>query len=396
MHNYVVNASKLTGTIKLPPFKSEAIRFALLYALSGVRPSSVIHLPDKLSDDISFAIIAADALYDSINLHTAPEFIVGESATLFRLLLPMVLALFGKGKFLLGTELLKRGIYEYVDTLGCMISVSGNWMTVSSNIRSNTHNCYTVSVKRSSQFASGLLMAMPLLSNAVMRISNSPSPSERMVSMPYFNMTKKIMKIFGVTINESVNAQFTYFSVNQQYVSPKTCNLSGDTSYAANFIVANYFGSEVKFANYPKEKHADSIIFELLDLNNINIIDSPDLFPILAVAACKKHECTIINGTDRLRSKESDRIQAMSTGITSLGGCITIGRNCVKVFGSGKLNGGVVNSFFDHRVAMAFAIASQIADEPITILNASCVSKSAPQFFDDFIMLGGTVNELNR
>lgn len=393
MIHYTVSAQKLIGTIELPPFKSEVIRMLLLYALSEVRPSSVVKSSDSYGDDIKYAISAADSLYDAIINGTEPKFEVGESATLFRLLIPMVLALFGEGKFILGKSIIKRCEDEYIKSLNCKIHISDNCMTVKGDLHSQYPCCFSVSTQRSSQFASGILMTLPLLDESSLRIVLSDKEQNYMVSMPYFNLTKQIMQLFGVRISEYRASTFIQLSAGGAYTAPSSYAVSGDGSYAANFIAANHFGSDVNFTNAPEYLQADAEISKMLELNEIDITDCPDIFPILAIAACAKCERTVIYGTNRLRTKECDRVHAMYSGITALGGCVRLHRDCVEIFGSGQLHGGIIDSYFDHRIAMAFAIASLLSDTPITIMNASAVNKSAPQFFNDFKKLGGAVHE---
>lgn len=395
MTHYTVNARKLIGTIDLPPFKSEVIRILLLYALSGARPSLLIQSSDSYGDDINHAISAADSLYDAITSGTEPEFEVGESATLFRLLIPMVLSLFGEGKFILGKSLINRGEDEYIKSLNCKINISNNSMTIKGDLHLQSPCCFLVYTQRSSQFASGILMALPLLGESTLRIILSDNEQCHMVSTPYFNLTKRVMQLFGVEINEYKTSSFIQLSVNGAYTAPHSYAISGDGSYAANFIAANHLGSEVSFTNAPEYVQADTEISKMLDLNEVDITDCPDIFPILAIAACAKCGRTLIHGTNRLRTKECNRVHAMYSGITAMGGCVRLHRDCVEIFGSGQLHGGIIDSCFDHRIAMAFAIASLISDAPITIMNASAVNKSAPQFFNDFRKLGGNVHEFN-
>ena len=135
------------------------------------------------------------------------------------------------------------------------------------------------------------------------------------------------------------------------------------------------------------------MIGDLLLIRELDISDCPDLFPILCAAACARKETVTINGISRLRTKESDRVSSMLNGITAIGGKMTVLDDTVRIVGTGRLHGGKVDSCWDHRIVMAFTIASLICDEPITIVGAEAVSKSAPQFFRDFSKLGGYVCE---
>lgn len=392
MADLVVKAHKLSGVIDLPPFKSEAIRALLLAALSGVHPSTVVCLPDEVGDDIAYAISAANTLYYAIAGASEPVFEVGESATLLRLLIPAALSIFGKCIFKLGDSLKRRGLDEYAKSLPCQIRFDGNILAVSGHIP----NRCTVSSKRSSQFASGLLLSLPLLAHRKLILPLDRNKGIDMVSLPYFNLTKHVMNDFGIDFIYSIVDQSLIIETRGSYTAPGSIEISGDCSYAANFIVANLLGCEIEFSNLPQQPQAGGITPAMLDLDEIDITDCPDLFPILAIAGCGRRKHMYIRNTDRLRGKESDRIQAMCSGITRLGGNVISGKNCVEIIGNGSLKGGIIDSASDHRIAMAFTIASLITESPVVILNASSITKSAPQFFNDFSKLGGFVCEYIR
>lgn len=89
-------------------------------------------------------------------------------------------------------------------------------------------------------------------------------------------------------------------------------------------------------------------------------------------------------------------MNAMLECIRSLGGSAECGENNIIIHGTGSLRGGTVDSFHDHRIVMAAAIASLICSNPVVIRGFEAVNKSAPQFFNDFQALGGTVIEYVR
>ena len=99
----------------------------------------------------------------------------------------------------------------------------------------------------------------------------------------------------------------------------------------------------------------------------------------------------MFTGVGRLRFKESDRLEAMRQVLASFGIVSQVGEDTLTVFGNDPVASGVVNSFGDHRIAMSAAIMSCVAKGITTIDNGACVAKSYPTFFDDFAMLGGSV-----
>ncbi len=104
-----------------------------------------------------------------------------------------------------------------------------------------------------------------------------------------------------------------------------------------------------------------------------------DEFPILFIAAACAKGTTVLRGAEELRCKESDRIGAMAEGLTRLGIQATPTEDGIMIQG-GMLNGGVVESHHDHRIAMAFSIAGAIATTPVTIRDCNNVSTSFPNF----------------
>ena len=123
----------------------------------------------------------------------------------------------------------------------------------------------------------------------------------------------------------------------------------------------------------------------------LDCTDTPDLLPILSVAAAVAQGTTVFTGVGRLRFKESDRLEAMRQVLASFGIASQAGDDTFTVFGGEPVANGVVNSFGDHRIAMSAAIMSCVAKGITVIDNGTCVAKSYPTFFDDFAMLGGKV-----
>ncbi len=125
-------------------------------------------------------------------------------------------------------------------------------------------------------------------------------------------------------------------------------------------------GKELKAINITKEKIPAMI----------------DEFPILCVAATQSEGVTTIRGAKELRVKESDRIKTIATELKKMGAEIEELEDGLNIKGKKELKGAVVESYGDHRVAMAIAIAALIAEGSTTIRGASCASVSFPRFFD--------------
>ncbi len=255
----------------------------------------------------------------------------------------------------------------------------------------------------SSQFITGLLMALPLLSS-----DSKINITSTLESKGYIDLTIDVLKKFGITI---INNDYKEFIIkgNQKY---KPCNyvLEGDYSQAAFFLVADALGADIEvvgldlFSKQGDKKILDDLEdFGLKVEKNLDFIkvhgnprgtkisfeNTPDLAPALSTLAALSAGTSEFVDAERLRIKESDRISSMREELNKLGANVSETIDTMNFLGVNKLNGAILDSHNDHRIAMALAIASLKATGEIKIINASTVEKSYPNFWKDFESLGG-------
>ncbi len=127
---------------------------------------------------------------------------------------------------------------------------------------------------------------------------------------------------------------------------------------------------------------------------DLDVTQIPDLVPVLAAVMSAAEGNSVITGAERLRIKESDRLETVRDFLSRLGADIECLDDGLSITGMAGLAGGEVSSHNDHRIAMAAAVASCICRGPVIIRGADAVSKSYPDFFSDFTGLGGTVSEI--
>ncbi len=243
---------------------------------------------------------------------------------------------------------------------------------------------YTLDGSVSSQFVTGLLLALPSAGGGEIEVTGE------MQSKSYIDITLSVMEKFGVKVEENGNK---FIVPDKNFIS---ANLSaeGDWSNAAFFLAA---GVEVENLDVNSEQGDKKIVQILERLNKtgdiqIDVSDIPDLVPVIAVkAAVRKGRTSIINA-ERLKLKESDRILSTVSMINDLGGSAVGTENSIVIDGKEKLSGGTVDSFNDHRIVMASAIAAQYSENNVIIKGAEAVKKSYPNFFDDYKKLGGVLN----
>jgi 3-phosphoshikimate 1-carboxyvinyltransferase len=125
----------------------------------------------------------------------------------------------------------------------------------------------------------------------------------------------------------------------------------------------------------------------------IDASECPDLVPVLTVMAALSEGTTEIINAKRLRIKESDRLKAIASELNKIGGEVEELEDGLIIKGKKSLKGGKVDSWNDHRIAMAMAVASVKCEEPLIITNSNAVKKSYPDFWRDFKELGGKVDE---
>lgn len=269
---------------------------------------------------------------------------------------------------------------------------------------------YSIRGDVSSQFLTGLLFALPLLKrDSVIEIT---TPLE---SSGYVELTLDVLKRFGIHILSAGN--YFYIKGSQKY-QPQKAMVEGDYSQAAFWMVAGLIGSEIELLSLnPVSKQGDYKIVDIIremngqitynDLNRIwkispsdtygitiDLSQIPDLGPILMVLASLSSGTTTFIHAGRLRIKESDRLEAMYQTLVKFGVSVEIDGDTVKIIGQKTLKGNQeFDSYDDHRITMAIAIAAIRADGPITIVNPMCVKKSYPNFFEVYQKLGGMFHE---
>jgi 3-phosphoshikimate 1-carboxyvinyltransferase len=260
----------------------------------------------------------------------------------------------------------------------------------------------------SSQFVSGLMFALPLLGG-----DSQITITTELESKAYIDLTMKVLKGFSIYIE---NHDYRTFIVkgNQKYRATDY-HVEGDFSQAAFWLTAGALGSELvcrglDMGSLQGDKAVVDIIGEMggrlvIDGDTVRsltadtkgkVIDAsqcPDLVPILAVLGALSEGRTEIVNAQRLRLKESDRLKAISSELGKLGACIMEKPEGLIIDGIKSLRGGRVDSWNDHRIAMALAVAATRCEAPVIISNASCVKKSYPDFWEHYKVLGGRIDE---
>ncbi len=386
--------NKLSGKIKAISSKSVAHRMLICASLADKESKLQI---DTTSLDIEATVSALVSLGAEItidgNIYTVTPikdkkdaFVdCNESGSTLRFLVPVGAALGKKCTFTGKGRLPSRPMKTLTEVL------RDNGVRVNDSFPIEIEGVlakgkYTLDGSVSSQFVTGLLLALPNVGGGEIEVTGE------MQSKSYIDITLSVMEKFGVKVEENGNR----FIVPDTKFTSADLTAEGDWSNAAFFLAS---GVEVENLDINSEQGDKKIVQILKKLNEsgdieIDVSDIPDLVPIIAVkSAVRKGRTSIINA-ERLKLKESDRILSTVSMINNLGGSATGTENSIIIDGKEKLSGGDVDSFNDHRIVMASAIAAQYSENKVVINGAEAVNKSYPNFFEDYKKLGGVCNVL--
>lgn len=421
MSQVKITPQNLQGEVTIPPSKSDVHRAIICAALSRKKCSL---FPVDLSNDIKATISCIENLGGIVNYENKKLTINGEklfsnnkatldcseSGSTLRFFIPFA-ALGGVNTTFIGEgRLPQRPIGIYLNTLpkaGVTCKTNGGLpLEIMGKLQSGT---FEVPGNISSQFITGLLLALPLLSGDSKILLTSP-----LESIGYINMTIDVMKKFGVEVTQKENG---YLVKGNQKYTPCDYITDGDWSQAAFFMCAGAingkttvlgvnenstqgdkeiseilknFGADVSFKN-----NSVTVKHNKLNAMEIDARQIPDLVPILAVVAAFAQGTTKIINAERLRIKESDRLNAISNALNTLGAKVKEKPDGLEITGVKALTGGTVDGCNDHRIVMAMSIAAIKASDTVTITDAFSINKSYPSFFEDYNNLGGNANVIN-
>ena len=407
------------GVVQLPGSKSLSNRLLLLSSLArGVTEvSNLLESDDTqymtaalttLGIGLTFSEGGTRCMVESaggpFNVRQADLFL-GNAGTAIR---PLCAALCGgEGEFTLTGEprMLERPIAHLVDALrqlGADIRYEGaeGFPPLRINAAGLRGGAVSIQGNVSSQYLTSLLLASPLAQDGLeIEIIGD------LVSRPYIDMTVDVLRRFGVTVH---NDDYRTFQVpgGQTYRSPGVALVEGDASSASYFLSAAAIrGGTVRVTGVGADsvqgdiKHADVLeqmgavvrrgpdYIEVsrgslrgldLDLNHI-----PDAAMTVAVTALFAEGATTIRNIGNWRVKETDRLAAMAAELRKLGAQVVEGPDFLEIAPPDRLGPATIATYNDHRMAMSFSLAS-LGDAEVTILDPGCVSKTFPDYFDNF------------
>ena len=249
----------------------------------------------------------------------------------------------------------------------------------------------------SSQYLTAILLVAPYAKKDV-----EIEITDKLVSVPYVEMTLRLMQRFGVSVNHT---DFQSFHIpRQNYQSPGSIFVEGDASSASYFLAGAAItkGTVTVKGCGTESMQGDARFAEVLEkmgalvewgpnqvkltgaaLNGIDVDmnQMPDAAMTLAVAALFASGPTAIRNIYNWRVKETERLQAVSTELRKLGAEVEEGYDYLVIQPPKQIKEVSIDTYDDHRMAMAFSLAA-CGNSPVTINNPGCVSKTFPDYFE--------------
>lgn len=406
-----VSAGSIRGTIAPPSSKSYAQRAIALALLAEGRSilrniefckdtRSALKCIEALGAKVEYIDDSTIAIEGGLKPQSS-TLNVGESGLATRLFTPIAslnptpITIEGEGTLLYRPMTM---MIEPLRQLGVQVRDGGGFLPI--EVQGPMHGGdITVDGSVSSQFITGLLLALPLAQEDTTLHVTSP------VSIPYIDMTIETARLFGVEIMHNEGDYTQFFIEGRQQYTPADIAIEGDWSGAATLLVAGAIAGEVTVKNISTlSKQADTAICHALERAGAGLIieqdsitvskrklrgfefdatNAPDLFPALAALAAAAEGESVIIGTDRLRHKESDRAETICHEYEKLGIEVDISEKNIMRIRGGEILPATTFSHNDHRIAMSIAISALRCQGEVIIENAECVEKSYPTFFED-------------
>ncbi len=413
--NALISKVEINGVAIAPSSKSYTIRSLMCAALAG-GVSNIIN--PLISDDTEAAADVLKQVGTNITIEERCWLVRGghlhepegylycrDSAATFRFLTAISSVVPGRCLLVPGTSLALRPIEPLLDAL-FQLGVKSQLKNKIVIVNSNQLHGGTVQLPGdiSSQFISALLLVAPL-SKEGMTIQLTTLPTSR----SYLKMTLECMRQFEIAVEAPADLMF--FQVSKQDYKPTEYIVESDWSSASYLLALGALLGQVEVKNLNSQSfQGDRIMIDLLlamggkvmvNKNTVSVrkaelkaitadlTDCIDLLPTLAMLAAVAEGESCFYGINRARLKESNRVLALKEGLERMGISVTEEKDKLIIIGA-KPTGAVINSYNDHRIAMAFSILGAAVGNTI-IERAECVSKTYPHFWHTFQQLGGKV-----
>jgi len=408
------SGNSVNGMITPPPSKSHTHRAFFLSALSDERCRITNWLNSQDTRATQKAVEAIGAHFGGCcngieitnnGLHTPADVVDAENSGTTMRLFAGIASMFNSPVTITGDASLRSRpmgpLLDALDQMGVICSSNGGKAPI---VIQGPNKGGDVRIRGdiSSQFISSLMMAAPMFANdTVIHIDGGLS------SKPYVDITANMMERFGADVKFADDGIRMLGGTGY-----RGCDvvIPSDMSSAAFPLVAGALSGSVTARNIDMDDpqgdkrivdilrdagasvavHDDKVTSSSSELRplDVNMKDIPDLFPIVAVLLSTAKGKSRLYGAPQLRFKESDRIKATVNMLSALGSDIIETEDGCVINGVARLKGGMIEHHEDHRILMAAAVASLVADGDVSMVSSNCYDVSYPLFLGHMKRLG--------
>lgn len=424
----IVKKCKLHGTAMVPGSKSHTIRAVLLAAMS--KGTSYIHNPLPSLDCKSAMHVAAcfGAKTDmqpglwtvegvGHDLKVPDDYVDCGNSGSTAYFSASIAALTDGYTFLTGDAQIRRRpiqpVLDAINQLGGTAFTSRPGVNACPAIIKGKMKGGTVHFNHSlSQFVSSVMMAAPMLEHDTVIINEDP------LEKPYLQISIDWMKRYGVELKENSGDYSRFVIAGGQEYKPTESTVPSDWSGVAFPLVAGIVTDseiEITGVDFNDSQGDKAVVDHLIAMGaditkdieggrlivkggkplhgglTIDLSDIPDSLPAMSIAAAYADGDTRFTGLGHVRLKETDRVAVMESELKKVGGSVETGEDYMIVHGGRRLTGAEVDSYDDHRVAMAMTVCGLFADGEMTVHNSECAAVSFPTFFEVMHGLGADI-----
>lgn len=398
-HYYILAAALSWGTVTLTDISFPQDVLATLSAVQKLGAKVQVCFADRSVTITGAGEVLAAALQEGKDLFSETVIHCQDSGNTLRLCMPVFL-LWGGGKFYGTDKLLERNQSIYAafwQEHGVYWQGDNSGIACRGFLRSGR---YCISKQLNVAFLIGLIYGLVLVpGESIIEIPGGVTEAE------YLQMAITVLAQFGIQITYETKPEHSYITITggQQYLLSSKANgtvaIEGDYGLASVFLAANAIGSNIAVQGLPAledtlqpEREIISLLAQCKEAGHwqVDVSHIPYLAPVLVALATLRMGTTYLYcGAEE--SETYERLQTMGAEVAKMGVEIQVADNGVNINGAPVLHGAAVDCGGDHRIAMALAALATVCAEPVLLSGAECVVKSYPDFWQQYVKLGGDI-----
>lgn len=399
-HYYILAAALSSDKIILEDISFPQDVLATLSAVQKLGAEIQVFFADRKVEIIGIGQRLQQAIRQKEDIFSSTVVNCQDSGNTLRLCMPIFLL--GGGARFYGTDkLLERNRQFYADFWQAQ-GIDWQWEQSGIICRGFLQNgIYQISNQVNVAFVIGMIFALSLVQgNSIIELPDG------ITETAYLDLALRVCQEFGVSVKKGPDNSIEIAGSNDFAFTgngDRVIHIEGDYAQAAVFLSANALGNDIEIKGLPLVEETLQPEKEMISLLQqckkegvwqVDVSQIPYLVPsLVAIAALRMGTTYFI--CDKTQTENYQRLLAMCYEINKMGADVQIGERGIQINGVPSLHGAQVTSTGDHRIAMALAIVATVCEEPLILKEAECVVKSYPDFWQQYVKLGGDISCLD-